>query len=109
MPKTITSPVKRFPGTVTLPDSYGFGELIQWEHHMARMGELTGAEQVATVAEAILPMVSEWHITGLPEKPEALPATPRVPIINLVTWLMREIGAVIDGGEDLPPFSESVS
>lgn len=105
MGKQITSPVKKYPGYCVLPDFYGYGELIAWTDAISKVDEGEQAESVPMVellpklearAKAIIPMVQEWHIEGLPEKPERLPATPIQSAVKLNYWLSGEIWRLIN-------------
>jgi hypothetical protein len=107
MTKTLTSPVKRFSGTVELSDPLTFPQYMAWskavEIASAQREKLTaitvGYDDIVTevMLPAILACIEAWHIAGVPEKPtvETFPATPRRATAQLIAWLAGEIGAVI--------------
>jgi len=118
----IDSPVKKYSGYVILPDFYGYGELIAWTEAIDKADTLIEGEDTSAVplakmlpyldarALAILPMVSEWHIDGLGDKPEKLPATPIIAAKRFNFWLSGEIWNVINGDElAVDPTSGGVS
>lgn len=104
MPKILTSPVKRFPGTVTLPDGYTFPEIIAFDKALAvaRTDGLSNMEQWHAILAGLLPCVSAWALDGVPANPtpDTFPATPRVSVTRLVSWLYDEVSkAQVDEGD----------
>lgn len=107
MTKTLTSPVKRFSGTVELSDPLTFPQYMAWSKAVEAAVVMRENVTVATVGyddivtevmlPAILACVEAWHIAGVPDKPtvETFPATPRMSAGRLIAWLAGEIGAVI--------------
>lgn len=97
MPKILTSPVKRFPGTVTLPDSFTYPQRIAWEQALARAGaiEHVKTEQLYSVLSGIIACVDKWDVSGVPERPtpDTFPSSPVVSATKLLKWLFDEIGA----------------
>lgn len=95
MGKVITSPVKRFPGTVTLPDGYTFPQIIAFDKSLAdaRGDGQTNTEMWFTMLRGLIPCVESWNLTGVPSAPtpETFPATPRGAATRLVSWLFEEI------------------
>lgn len=109
MCKVITSPVKRWPGTVTLPDWYDWGRLGKWQDDWDHVSELQKAEEkslliIKAQSESIFPMIDEWHLTGILDKPDRLPATPTDDALTLHRWLIGEINKVINGDEGVDSF-----
>ena len=117
----ITSPVKRFPGTVTLPDFLILPQVLAWDETLIRKDEIKGrlpqdreptfperkkfrGELDAAYLPAIFGIVQEWHIEGVPDVPtiENFPLTPRTPSAELTSWLIREIEALYYGEIDIP-------
>lgn len=122
--KVIISPVKHFPGTVTIADPLNFPQWMAWraaldnatlEHDKA--AESAGGEEKPAMtygevglddacAMAMIPgvcaVVERWELTNFPEMvtPETFPATPRWKIAALLVWLTREIDAVAFGDGD---------
>lgn len=107
MTKTLTSPVKRFSGTVELSDPLTFPQYMAWSKAVEAAVVMREKVTVATIGyddivtevmlPAILACVEAWHIAGVPDKPtvETFPATPRMSAGRLIAWLAGEIGAVI--------------
>ena len=115
MPKSITSPVKRFPGTVLLHDPIPFPAFVAWKKAVdaaqALKGEdaLTNSDAISEpeLSQALLPglceCVAEWHLEGLGDlRPYNFPATPRVASMRLMAWLISEVGTLIAGEEEVP-------
>lgn len=106
MSRTITSPVKRFSGSVVLPDALTYPQLMAWEQALAAaQGDgKSNTEAWSQLLPGILACVSEWHIAGMPERPtpETFPATPRASALKLLAWLMGEIQTTIKAEDDAP-------
>jgi len=109
MPKTLTSPVKRFAGTIVLPDYLTFPQLIAWRNGVKSLAADSTVGQVAmseddslALLPAIYAIVSEWHLQGIPDRPDLFPATPRVPVFRLLIWLIGEITALVGAEDDDP-------
>lgn len=108
MSKIITSPIKRFPGTVTLSDPLTFPQAIAWEKaiHAARE-----CDTMLTVNAALLPgvlaCVQEWDIKGLENPPQAdtFPASPGKATAELVAWLVGEVSRLFDDAEGGDPLA----
>lgn len=101
-----TSPSKKYPGTVKLPEWYDWGRVMAYDAAIdrARAAGDNALEGMRLQAEAIIPMVDEWHIVGLPEKPSVLPATPLNAAVLLNKWLLSSIQSVIGAVDDDLPF-----
>jgi hypothetical protein len=113
MPKIITSPVKRWPGTVTLLDPIPFPAYNAWtdaiEAAQVKKENLTtlDAAIIPELAQALLPgimaMVIKWDLAGLENVTVAtFPAAPRQPSIRLLVWLIGEIVTLVNA-EDADP------
>jgi hypothetical protein len=113
MPKIITSPVKRFPGTVTLLDPIPFPAYNAWTESVEKAQEAKEGVSVLDIAIApkltqellpgIIACVAEWHLSGLENVTVAtFPAAPRQPVIRLVAWLVGEIVALINQEDEDP-------
>lgn len=110
MPKVISSPVAKFPGTVTLADPLTFPQIIAFEQaHGAAQAVVAREGSQAEYDYALLPgllgCVAVCELAGLPAKltVETFPPRPRKASTQLVVWLAKEIGAYIRGDDDLPP------
>lgn len=94
MSKTLISPVKRYPGSITLPDYLTFPQVNAWEEAMqAANTEAEDATKALPHAwKAAREIVSEWNLEGIdPAKP---PATPRIAAVELATWIIGAINAL---------------
>lgn len=95
------SPVEKFPGHVILPEFLTLPQVRAFESAISsqRNIESSGDDNVwvSVISEMRLPAIfaciSEWHLQGIPEKPdlENFPMTPIVPANELVTWLFTEV------------------
>ncbi len=107
MPKTVTSESKFFTGTVVFKDP------LTWPDYMVLRTCMDQAEEIAKrtagdetrltagmvgasdeMSNIMLPgicaAVQEWHLDHLPENvtPETFPASPRLMVAGLVTWIV---------------------
>lgn len=100
MSKVITSPVKRWPGSVTLADPLTFPQFIAWRDAVRAASEHRG--DLLRYSEALLPgvraCVEKWELANF--KPDPFPATPRQSSDRLLAWLVREINAIASAGDD---------
>jgi len=98
--KVIQSPVKRFPGSVTLYDPVPYPNFIEWEKAIGTEGKGADPEKQLIMWGGVKAMVEKWEIPEFDiEKPVA---TPRVAVINLLSWLVTEIGKFINEVEESP-------
>jgi hypothetical protein len=103
MSKIITSEIKKFPGTVTLSDPISYPQYERWSKAWESQLELSKEERETLTNEKvmwaeIMPMVEKWELENFdPNKP---PAAPRVPVIELLIWLVTEVGKIINEGTD---------
>ncbi len=110
MSKVITSPIKRWPGTVTLADPLSFPQYIAWRDAMKQaQAYLTEQGESAQQAEYDLILlaglrscVEAWGLDG-GFTPEPFPATPRVASSRLIAWLIRETSAIANAADDTAP------
>ena len=94
----ITSPVKRYPGTVELPDAFSWDQLARWAMDITSIP--TDAPVLAGVKyqlEALCNLGLTWHLAGIVEKPTIadIPTKPLTAAVELAGWLMREVGRAI--------------
>ncbi len=129
MSKVITSPVKKWPGTVTISDPLSLPQAVKFQQAIRDAAALmrkalvdAGIDvslekakdkdfdkvalstlQVNEVyGEAILDCVEEWNLEG-PEFPQNhLPGTPGVSAGKLSSWLIKEITALFKEDEEVP-------
>lgn len=108
MSKTITSPVKRFTGTVVLSDPLTFPQTFAFEDAINAVGSVRETGSMARIRYALLPgilaCVEEWHLDKFPERPalDNFPSSPRQSIAELIDWLVGEIGKLYQESEDVP-------
>jgi hypothetical protein len=128
--KTLTSPVKKWPGTIVLPDYLNMTQAIAWEDAIADARSLLpdiefeytednkidttkltpehfkylSVSQSLKYAEKMLPgilaCVSEWNLEGLDA--QNFPATPRQARIDLFIWLISEITKLYIDADEVP-------
>lgn len=108
MSKTITSPVKRYPGTVTLSDPLTFPQAFAFEDALEAVKEARETGSPARIRFALLPgiiaCVEEWHLDGFPSKPtlDTFPSTPRKSSAEIIDWLVGEISALYREADEVP-------
>jgi len=102
MGKQITSPVDKFPGSVTLKDPLPYPDFIMYEKEIAsaNVDGITEGERELCLFAAASVFIEKWDLENF--DPDNKPATPRTPVIKLLTWLITEIGKMINGIEDIP-------
>ena len=122
MPKVIQSPVKKFPGTVTLSDPLTlpqvviiddclmtrrdfFEEVEDGDNRVYKLkpGMFWSKSDSLEVA-AIVQCVDEWSLKGFPEKvtAETFPGSPRSASQAVINWLLTEIMNVYQGETEIP-------
>lgn len=110
MSKVITSPVRKWPGTVTLAEPMTFPQYIAWRDAMKQaQAYLTEKGEAAMQAEydqillaGLRPCVEAWGLnSGF--TPEPFPATPRAASSKLIAWLIRETSAIANAADDTDP------
>jgi len=105
MSKTITSPVKKWPGTVTLSDPLSFPQAIAFEDTIDAVKALEDPSQQRvnyTLLPAVLACVEKWELEGLGDPPNPFPATPLVASALLLAWLVREVSRLFNEAEEVP-------
>ena len=97
MSKTITSPVKEFPGTIKLPNHLTMPQVLAYEQAI-RDGsvlieeEASQSEFDAAILPGICECVEEWALDDFGQlTPDTFPFTPREASNKLITWLVEEI------------------
>lgn len=123
MSKVLTSPVKRWPGTITIPDFLTIDQAIKWEEAVKRADSIlpecepfkkgekltdkqvdnisakTSAKWVGMILPGILACVESWNI-GI--DPNNFPATPPISRIKLISWIMSEISKLYEEENEIP-------
>ena len=107
MSKIITSPVKRFPGTVTLQDPLYYPQVIAFQRAVDAAQALPAGSYQIEYDRAVLPgllaAVEEWNITGVDKHPtpDTFPVSPIKAAHALHAWLMQEVG-ILFAGDEIP-------
>jgi hypothetical protein len=105
MSKVITSPVKKFPGTVTISDPLTYPQCFALEDGFEAVAALDKNAGPRRIRYAVLPgimaCVEAWNIEGFPENvtAETFPASPGIASAELLDWLIGEITAIQKGDE----------
>ena len=106
MSKVITSPVAKWPGTVTISDPLTLPQAIAVEHAINAVMALEGASQRVvnyTLLPGICQCVEAWNLEGLGAlTAETFPATPRKASAELAAWLVNEVTALYKDAEEIP-------
>jgi hypothetical protein len=130
MSKILESPVKRWPGTVTIPDYLTIPQAIEWEDALSNAKKLLpdvefdfkddGSIDTSKMkpeylefisianslkyANEILPgikaCVLEWNLENFDS--ENFPATPRQARVDLISWLIVEITKLYKEADEIP-------
>ncbi len=109
MSKTVSSPVKSFPGSVVLADPLTHPQLVAFQRaHRAvqEAGEdIVWAEQRLLLLPGLLACVERWELQGIPENPtpDTFPASPERAVARLLAWLIEEITHVWVGDPEDDP------
>lgn len=123
----IDSPVKRWPGSVTLPEYLTWPQVEAWTNTQTTSNEITaeaiaagrtkvqgGRQVLSNVSdvkasrmawvEGICAIVEAWDLKGLPSPvpPDRFPATPAASAANLLQWLIDQVNALFDEAEEAP-------
>ena len=106
MSKKIDSPVKRFPGSVTLsdpltfPQSIQFGNAVRESIDMSTENSEEYYEYVKVIVPAIKVCVESWDIEeGGDLTHETFPSTPRESAPELLAWIISEVSALFRESE----------
>ena len=109
MSKTITSPVKRFPGTVTLSDPLTLPQAIAMEQALKLTNEMREGRTPSKreLNYALLPGVCGCIESGeIKDWPglsaDKFPGTPNGASAELMAWLLNEVVALYEDAEEIP-------
>jgi hypothetical protein len=104
MSKVLTSPVKKWPGTVTLADPLTWEQIIAWQDAVKDAQQHRGDNLrfLAAMRPGLVACVEKWELKNFTPPPAPFPATPTDSSGKLLVWLVREIGAIANevGEED---------
>ena len=101
MGKIITSPVEKFPGTVTLYDPVPFPAYVTWQKALRKSKEINNsgdAEAQMLMFEGVAAMVEKCDLVGFDTS--APTANPLNDTLKLLAWLVTEIGNVLNAVDD---------
>lgn len=111
MSKIITSPVSVWQGTVTLKKPIPLPDVQVLERARLDIGKLdreniVRADLDALMVKGIRACVEKWELDG-GFVPDPFPGTPKMPSIELISWLWSEIWQIYNGeegeqGENVP-------
>ena len=105
MPKTITSPVEKFPGTVTISDPMRIDQAQAVERALHGIRELReskvglSTDYDAFVIPAILANIEDSTIPGVDK--DFVPASPRAASSEMINWLFTQILRVWNGSGEV--------
>jgi len=109
----IVSPVRRWPGTVTLYDTLTFPQYFAVKEAIERVDELRAnangrqldiTELHREWVPAICKCVQQWELVNfpVPVSVETFPAAPLRSAVPLTDWLIRELTQAVLGEEEVP-------
>lgn len=106
MSKIITSPVKRWAGTVKISDPLTFPQVFAFQDAIeaAKRAESSVMASNAAWLPGILACVEAWELENFPRNPtpETFPATPPGSSARLIAWLIGEIGGLFQESDPDP-------
>ena len=110
MSKTITSPVKRWAGTVTIADPLTIPQAQAIEAGLEKPEQVDGKDTIwvsqldVMRLPAVMVCVEKWELAGFPEVVtlETFPASPRGDSHKLADWIFTEILKVYSGEAEVP-------
>ena len=111
MSKVITSPVKKYSGTVTLAYPLTYPQYAAWRKAIDNLPDGVKWGEVVTDDALVLAMlpgvcacVETWGLAGMGDHvtPDTFPATPRLASARLLIWLIGEINQIIAEEDDSP-------
>jgi len=108
MSKVITSPVKRWTGTVTISDPLNYPQALDIEAAISQATALpdgaTRRQYNFTLLPAVLGCVERWDLQGLPAQVgvDSFPATPPTSSARLLAWLINEVIALYREADENP-------
>lgn len=107
MSKVITSPIKHYPGTVTLPDPMTWDQLSRWGDLVSGF-KRNSFDNLRAEAEFLPGFVERIDIDNYPKDAAGTPPKHFKEFSALIDWMIGEILIVINGDE-ITPFSQSGS
>ena len=113
MSKIITSPVDKFPGTVTLSDPLTYPQFLAVQDAVFGIQALRDEPDGKTLTQerinfmylpGLIGCIEEWRLENFPENVtvDTFPSTPGAASGELITWLLSEIIALYSEAEEVP-------
>jgi hypothetical protein len=104
MGKIAQSPIKRFPGSITIPDFLTVPQAQAWEECLRKSGEerakIGQVEYIALWIPGVTAVVEEWNIEKFSHDP--FQTTPRGPVIELISWIIGLMTELYYEAEEIP-------
>ena len=111
MGKEIKSPVKKWPGTVTLYDPLSLPQVVAFQDALQSAKDLAweDEEDIETLKlaayhgelfPAVLSCVEKWELEGIADPPDPFPGTPRKASAELMIWLTTGITELFNEDEE---------
>jgi hypothetical protein len=103
--RVIHSPVKRWPGIVTLQDPLLYPQYLRLKQAINEsQGTEDADEKVGLLLPGVCGCVEKWDLVGLPAEvtPETFPASPITASFQLLGWILSEAVKMISEAEDVP-------
>jgi hypothetical protein len=106
MPKIIPSPVKRWPGTITIADPLTMPQYMAWMECNEQAQAVEGVQRKPSAfLPGILPLVEKWDLGGgfnCSPTVDTFTATPALSMIKLVSTLIGEIWDIVNAEDESP-------
>jgi len=99
------SPSTYFSGYVLLPAHLNFDQYCAWEDAIAEMSQQKNiTRKHRALVPGLVAVVAEWRLAHFPEvvTVDNFPATPATARLELVTWLLGEVMAVVHAEQSIP-------
>ena len=106
MDKIVKSPVKKWPGTITITNPLSFPQVIAIEDAIQQARELGEGISIgkyhSVLLDAFLDCVSDWNLEGLENPPVPFPATPRLESTKLTAFIIDEVMKLFNDELEIP-------
>ena len=108
MSKTIVSPVKKWPGSVTISDPLNISQAMAFEEAINGAKDsgnpnFTSAAYCHVLLPGIFACVEKWELDGLEGvTPDTFPGTPKIASASLIAWLTTEISKLYREADEIP-------
>jgi len=107
MSKILQSPVKKWPGTVTIPDYLNVEQAMAFEEAIENIKDNKNENINLAITSKLVPgicaCVESWNLEGLQNVSQSnYPATPKLASAELTSWLVSEITKLYQEAEEIP-------